>query len=70
MRPTPLEGFDYDQLKRIVEDFEVNGMGQDKSPIRSFNKTMQLEDRGGLGVEWAWVRKCNVEYFAGDAFLL
>lgn len=36
---------------------------QSNSPFRSFDITMQLVDRGGLGEEWAWVRRPNSDLF-------
>lgn len=32
----------------------------------SFCNEMQLVDRGGRGIEWAWVRNRNVDDFVGD----
>ncbi|CAM9092024.1 unnamed protein product [Laminaria digitata] len=62
-RPTPLQGFAYDELKDVIKKFEVHGM-RGSSPFCSFHTTMQLVDRGGRGEEWAWVRKCNSDAFA------
>ncbi|CAM9606195.1 unnamed protein product [Laminaria digitata] len=64
-RPTPLQGFAYDELKNAIRKFEVDGMGGG-SPFCSFDTTMQLVDRNGRGEEWAWVRKRNSDTFASE----
>lgn len=66
MRPTPLQGFAYDQLKEVVRSFEVDGTVKARSPFPSFDTAMQLVDRGGLGVEWAWVRTHNIDLFVSS----
>lgn len=58
-----MQGFEYDQLKEVVKSFEVDGAQKGKSPFPSFNKGMQLVDRGGRGVEWAWVRTRNINQY-------
>lgn len=63
VRPLPVEGFEYDQLKEVVKSFEVNGTPKGNSPFPSFDTAMQLQDRGGDAVEWAWVSKNNVDDF-------
>eukprot|EP00752_Nemacystus_decipiens_P005495 g4975.t1 len=60
-RPTPLQGFAYDQLKEVIRKFE--GMRGSSSFCR-FDTTMKLVDRGGQGEEWAWVRNRNSDTFA------
>lgn len=62
-RPTPLQGFAYDELKDVIKKFEVHGM-RGSSPFCSSHTIMQLVDRGGRGEECAWVRKCNSDTFA------
>ncbi|CAM9960831.1 unnamed protein product [Ectocarpus sp. 4 AP-2014] len=62
-RPTPLQGFAYDQLKEVVRSFEVNGTVKTRSSLPSFDTAMQLVDRGGRGEEWAWVRTRNIDQF-------
>lgn len=66
VRPTPLQGFAYDQLKEVVRSFEVDGTVKARSPFLSFDTAMQLVDRSGLGVEWAWVRTCNIDKFVSS----
>eukprot|EP00903_Cladosiphon_okamuranus_P009162 g8755.t1 len=58
-RPTPLQGFAYDQLKEVVRSFECETF-KAKPPFPSFDTAMQLVDRGGRGEEWAWVRTRRV----------
>lgn len=58
-----MQGFAYDQLKEVIKSFDVDGTQKGKSPAPSFNITMQLVDRGGRGVEWAWVRRRNVDQY-------
>lgn len=66
MRLVPLQGFAYDQLKEFVKKFEEKGRAKGKSHFPSFDESMQLVDRGGRGVEWAWVRKRNVRQYANS----
>lgn len=66
VRPAPLQGFAYDQLKDICRGFEVDGTVKGKSPFPSFDTAMRLVDRGGLGVEWAWVRTHNIDQFVSS----
>lgn len=61
-----MQGFEYDQLKEVVRSFEVDGTRQGKARFPSFKKAMQLVDRGGRGVEWAWVRTSNVDQFVSS----
>ncbi len=63
VRLTPLQGFAYDQLKKFVTKFEEEGTAKGTSHFPSFDEAMQLVDRGGRGVEWAWVRKRNVHQY-------
>eukprot|EP00903_Cladosiphon_okamuranus_P009447 g9006.t1 len=56
-RPSPLQGFAYDQLKEVGETFRA------RPPFPSFDTAMQLVDRGGRGEEWAWVRTRNIDQF-------
>ncbi|CAM9925777.1 unnamed protein product [Scytosiphon promiscuus] len=63
VRLTPLQGFAYCQLEKFVQKFEVEGTKKGKSHFPSFGKAMRLADRGGRGVEWAWVRNRNVNQF-------
>ncbi|CAM9528387.1 unnamed protein product [Ectocarpus fasciculatus] len=65
-KPNPLEGFDYDQLKEVIKSFEVDRMQSDGSRYPSFDTTMRIMDRGGRGVEWAWVRNRNIDKFVGE----
>ncbi|CAM9300333.1 unnamed protein product [Sphacelaria rigidula] len=64
----PLDGFIYEQLRDTVKGFEVEGYKTKKpdSSFHSFSSEMQLVDRGGRGVEWAWVRRRNFKTFVGD----
>eukprot|EP00903_Cladosiphon_okamuranus_P007160 g6952.t1 len=59
-RPTPLQGFAYDQLKEVGETFKA------RPPFPSFDTAMQLVDRGGRGEEWAWVRTRNIDQFVSS----
>lgn len=61
-----MQGFEYDQLKEIVKSFEVDGTRKGKSTFPSFTRNMQLVDRGGRGVEWAWVRTHNIDQYVGS----
>lgn len=73
----PAEGLGYEQLKEAIKGFEANsrtssvqgrraqGKGS-HSTFRRFDSTMQLVDRGGRGVEWAWVRNKNVDLFVSN----
>lgn len=58
-----MQGFAYDQLKEFVKKFEEEGRVKGKSNFPSFDNAMQLVDRGGQGVEWAWVRKRNLDQY-------
>lgn len=64
--PKPMEGFAYDQLKEVVKSFEVDGMRKGEFPFPSFTTAMQLVDRGGRAVEWAWVRTRNIDRFVSS----
>ncbi|CAN0209118.1 unnamed protein product [Ectocarpus sp. 6 AP-2014] len=66
VRPAPLQGYAYDQLKDMCRSFEVDGTVKGKSPFPSFDTAMQLVDRGGRGVEWAWVRTHNIDQFVSS----
>eukprot|EP00903_Cladosiphon_okamuranus_P007165 g6957.t1 len=66
VRPTPLQGFPYDQLKEVVRSFELEGTVKARSPFPSFDTAMQLVDRGGRGEEWAWVRTRNIDQFVSS----
>lgn len=74
----PAEGLEYEQLKEAIKGFEANlrtsnvegrgAKGKSRySAFRRFDSTMQLVDRGGRGVEWAWVRNKNVDLFVSNA---
>lgn len=60
-RPAPLQGFAH-ELTDIMKDFEMDGR-RGSSPFRSFDPTMKLVDRHGLGEEWARVTNDNVHQF-------
>ncbi|CBJ26246.1 LRR-GTPase of the ROCO family, incomplete sequence [Ectocarpus siliculosus] len=62
----PLEGFDYDKLKEVIKSFEVDRTQRDGSRYPSFDTTMNIVDRRGHGVEWAWVRNRNIDQFVGE----
>lgn len=66
VKPNPLEGFDYDQLKEVIKSFEEDRSQRGGSRYPSFDTTMKIVDRGGRGVEWAWVRNRNVDQFVGE----
>lgn len=65
VNPRPADGFEYDRLTEVVKGFELEGIKshQEGKPFRSFDSAMSFVDEGGLGVEWAWVRTCNVDAF-------
>ncbi|CAM9524551.1 unnamed protein product [Ectocarpus sp. 12 AP-2014] len=63
--PPPLQAYAYDQLQEVVRSFEVDGTLKGKSPLPGFEKSMQLVDKDKRGLEWAWVRTCNVRNFMG-----
>lgn len=58
-----MQGVAYNQLKEVVKSFDVDGTQKGKSPVPRFDEAMQLVDRGGRGVEWAWVRRQNVDQY-------
>lgn len=60
------QGFAYDQLKGVINSFEVDRVKKGDSPFPSFDKDMQLLDRGRRGVEWAWVRTRNTDQFVSS----
>ena len=66
MKLIPLQGFAYDHLKEFVKKFEEEGRASGKSNFPSFDDAMHLVDKGGRGVEWAWVRKRNVRQYASS----
>lgn len=61
-----MQGFAYDQLKEVVKSSVVDRTQKGKSPFPSFDEAMQLVDRGGRGVEWAWVRTRNVDQYVSS----
>ncbi|CAM9581938.1 unnamed protein product [Sphacelaria rigidula] len=67
INPLPVDGFVYEQLADTVRGFERARYKTKKGhpAFHSFSRKMQLVDRGGHGVEWAWVRCGNVEAFVG-----
>lgn len=67
VHPLPVDGFVYEQLRDTIRGFEVAEYKTKKgnSVLHTFSTTMQLVDRGGRGVKWAWVRRKNVETFVG-----
>lgn len=63
-----VDGFVYERLRDTIKGFEVAGYKtKNEDPaFHSFSRTMQLVDRGGRGVNWAWVRRKNVGTFVDD----
>lgn len=67
MNLLPVDGFVYEQLRDTIKGFELAGykIKKGNSAFHSFKSDMQLIDRGGRGMKWAWVRSRNVEAFVG-----
>ncbi|CAM9744681.1 unnamed protein product [Sphacelaria rigidula] len=60
----PLDGFQYERLKEVINRFEIDGVKtKGDTPFTSFEESMEFVDKHGEGVHWAWVRKKNVTRF-------
>lgn len=68
VNPCPAGGFEYDRLTEAVKGFERAGMTAKKrgAVFRTFDSAMEFVDKGGHGVEWAWVRTRNMDAFRDD----